>query len=87
MEMTFKDSILAIQKAAREQGKSDEFFARAVIFWMDWDLNLSISGNGWLDDDQETRDAIEEDDDQVAEFQRFILSAGIVGWYNKDKAQ
>lgn len=86
MSKTLKEQIEAIQRAAHEQGKSDDFSARAIIFWMEWHLGISLNGNGWLDNDELTRLAIDGDDEQVEEFKRFMRAAGIVGWYNEELA-
>lgn len=86
MPLSLKAQVAAIQKAAREQNKPDEFAARVVLFWLEWHLDLSLAGNGWLDDDEETRKAISSDETQTLEFKRFLADAGIVGWYNKNLA-
>jgi hypothetical protein len=62
MDMTLKEQLVAILAAATSQGRSHEFAARAVLLWMDWTLDLSLSGNGWLDDDTATKDALYGDD-------------------------
>ncbi|MND11867.1 hypothetical protein D3C87_348060 [compost metagenome] len=77
MEKTLKEQIQAIQKTARDLGKSDEFCARAIIFWMEWHLDFSLSGNGWLDNDADTIAAIEVDDEQIEVFKHFMQAAGI----------
>ncbi|PTH79038.1 hypothetical protein DAA48_21615 [Aeromonas veronii] len=84
MEKTLKELIQAIHIGCKEQGRSDEFFHRAIIFLMEWELDFSMVGNGWIDNDPETLNAISEDDVQVNEFNQFFKEIGIIGWYNKE---
>lgn len=86
MKLTLQQQIAAIHRTAKDQGKSEEFTARAVIFWLEWQLDLSLAGNGWLDNDEATREAISEDEKQIQEFKQFMASAGIIGWYNREMA-
>lgn len=83
MARMLKDQLAAIQTAAVAQGKSSDFLAMAVLFWMEWELNFSLAGNGWLDNDDATREAISENPERTAEFKQFLRDAGIVGWYNQ----
>ena len=87
MKLTLQQQVQAIHRTAREQNKSDEFTARAVLFWLEYHLNLSLAGNGWLDDDEEALAAISTDDAQKLDFKRFLASAGIIGWYNRALAE
>jgi hypothetical protein len=80
--MKLSEQIVAITRAGRSQGKSDEFIALAVIFWLEWNLSLSLGGNGFLDDDEATRDAL-GDKVQLEELKKFMTAAGIVSWYNR----
>lgn len=50
--MTIKNQLSALLSAAAARGYSSEKCATAVLFWMDWELNLSLEGNGYLDDDK-----------------------------------
>lgn len=78
--MTLSQKIAAIARAGREQGKTDEFIALAMIFFLDWDLDFSLDGNGFLDDDQGTKAALKT---QLEELKLFMRSTGIVSWYNR----
>lgn len=80
--MTLKEQLMAIQETAQKQNKSKEFCALAILFWLEWDLNLSLSGNGFMDDDETTQKDL-NDKKQIKELQKFIKDAGIVSWYNK----
>lgn len=51
---------------------------------MEWELDFSVAGNGWLDNDPETLNAISEDDNQVNELNQFFKEIGIIDWYNKE---
>jgi len=81
-----KDQLLALNRAAREQGKDDEFLAIATLFWFEWHLNFLLAGNGYLDNDEPNRLTIDGDEASVEELKRFLRSAGLVGWYNQNAA-
>jgi hypothetical protein len=84
MSLTLKEQIAAISRVAREQGKSEYFMARAMIFWLEWHLNLSLAGNGFLDDDEDTLKAVAQDETQIQEFKTLLVTAGVIGWYNRN---
>lgn len=79
--MTLKEKLAAIHKEGKTQNKSDDFMAQVILFWFEWDLEMSLTGNGWLDDDQETLDALRENEEKIAEFTSFLKKAGLKSIY------
>lgn len=65
--MTLKEQIEQIVVKGQEAGKGGEFVARTIILHLD-NQGLSLEGNGWLDDDKETSEAICEDDNPYSDF-------------------
>lgn len=60
--MTVNQQLISIIQKGVVEGKSSAFMALAHLHFMDNQLSLSIQGNGFLDDDEETSEAIYGDD-------------------------
>ncbi|CAI2533899.1 Uncharacterised protein [Serratia ficaria] len=78
--MTLKEKLKKIQALATVEGLDDDFIATAILFWIEWDTSLELTGNGWLDDDSETYFAINESDASIDKFKAFLERAGVSKW-------
>lgn len=78
--MQLKKKIQKILLQATIDGLDSDFTATAILFWLEWDTSLELAGNGWLDDDQKTFDAITDSDDSIKGFKEFLERAGVAKW-------
>jgi len=72
--MTLKNQLVSILREGRKQGKSDDWMALAILHWMDSEVAVSLSGNGWLEDDEATASALDEDYKELMTFIRTARS-------------
>jgi len=78
--MQLKKRIQKILAQATLDGLDDDFTATAILFWLEWDTCLELTGNGWFDDDNETNLSINECDTSIDKFKSFLERAGVAKW-------
>jgi hypothetical protein len=77
--MSLKSNLVAILAAGKKEGKSDEWMALTLLHWMDTEVAVSLSGNGWLDDDPATEATLSDDWKQFATFNRTATATSAQG--------
>ena len=59
--MTFPQIFESIIKQGRIEGKSDEFVSFAITYWLYWSSDTRLLETGWLDDEDETFQEINDE--------------------------
>lgn len=84
MAQVLAEQLVTLQSIAASQGRSPAFVARAVLYWLEFYLNMSLVGNGWFDNDPDTKEQMSADN---KEFGQFLRACGLINVYNETESE